>query len=347
MLFNTERYHFATDVAAQAPVQVTAADARAAVDLVRSAKRAAIVSILQVSAGNARKVWYQLGRLFQELSYGTTDAFGPFYQGDFFKAAMACYAPAPAPTLAPAPASGPPAPAKERFFAMFGDKYCPSAPANNEGGCLSRPGCQYFLHGKGDSVCVENPGKYCREQAQGSVFTSRAAGQPPGCYPVGTPCSQPPAIPEGKGQIDEAGLCKPARQIAFSAESDRLPTVVADPTSFYRALAPAGLADEATYAAVTAARALLALAQRAVAARSCEALRVIKPFWDAEVPLAFNNAAGCYRVLVEPAWDLAYARQSGPDAPLAFVDGEFPRPEVAPLLRYSQADPGFSSWGAI
>ncbi len=53
-----------------------------------------------------------------------------------------------------------------------------------------------------------------------------------------------------------------------------------------------------------------------MAARSCEALRVIKPFWDAEVPLAFNNAAGCYRVLVEPAWDLAYARQSGPDAPL-------------------------------
>ena len=82
----SERYHFATDAAAP---QVTAADARAAVDLVRSAKRAAIVSILQVSAGNARKVWYQLGRLFQELSYGTTDAFGPFYQGAFFKAAMA------------------------------------------------------------------------------------------------------------------------------------------------------------------------------------------------------------------------------------------------------------------
>jgi len=45
-------------------------------------------------------------------------------------------------------------------------------------------------------------------------------------------CPSAPANNEGKGQIDEAGLCKPARQIAFSAESDRLPTVVADPTSF-------------------------------------------------------------------------------------------------------------------
>jgi hypothetical protein len=313
--YDTERYS-----------SVSMADAQAAMDLVKKTKRAAVVSIFQVSAGNARKVWYQLGRLFEEGAYGTASDFGPFYRGPFFSAVAACTA-------------------KERYFAMAGNEYCPSAPTNDEGVCVARPGCQYFKQGKSDSVCSDNPAQYCR-QKEGSVFTAKVAGQPPGCYPVGSPCSQPPEIPSGMGQIDGSGLC---RKVAASASrgGPNIPDVGSDPDSFYRALAPAGLADEAMRAASAASRDLFLLARRAAKERSCEALLAIQAFWDTEISLASSNAAGCYRILVEPAWDLAYARQSGPSAPLAFADNMIPRPEVASLLRYAQAEPGFRSWGAM
>jgi len=361
-------YYEPTPTAGLRPVPgVSLEEAQAAIDRVTSKKVDLVGASFKISGPNARKLWYHLGRMFQAVSYSTTadfsaqpddENFWPFYQGAFQKAIAACARARAAVQVGIPTAETRAVKAVRENFKVFGrGKYCPT-DREEAAHCTARPGCKYFAQGDSDHVCTEDPGAYCRSLEGSMVFSDAADGKPPGCHPVGSACTRLPDLPAGRGGIDASGLCRPKNQISLRPNNGQASSP-ANPESFYRALEPVGLADDALRELRAATRDLYEMARRAVASpgNSCGALGALSAYWSGELAGARQSAEGCFRILIEPAWDRGYAGTTGERAymydasaarreQLTDRDVLGPHPAVVPLLRFRDSDPGFTSWGA-